>query len=80
MSICQSIGARNFGTVLANDEVIDGKSERGGFPVVRKNMKQWVLDIPAYAESLLENLEDLDWPESTKEIQKIGLENQLERM
>ncbi len=70
MSICQSIGARNFGTVLANDEVIDGKSERGGFPVVRKNMKQWVLDIPAYAESLLENLEDLDWPESTKEIQK----------
>lgn len=70
MSICQSIGARNFGTVLANDEVIDGKSERGGFPVVRKNMKQWVLDIPAYAESLLENLEDLDWPESTKEIQR----------
>lgn len=70
MSICQSIGVRNFGTVLANDEVIDGKSERGGFPVVRKNMKQWVLDIPAYAESLLENLEDLDWPESTKEIQR----------
>lgn len=70
MSICQSIGVRNFGTVLANDEVIDGKSERGGFPVVHKNMKQWVLDIPAYAESLLENLEDLDWPESTKEIQR----------
>ena len=59
-----------LGTVLANDEVIDGKSERGGFPVVRKNMKQWVLDIPAYAESLLEGLEELDWPESTKEIQK----------
>lgn len=55
---------------MANDEVIDGKSERGGFPVVHKNMKQWVLDIPAYAESLLENLEDLDWPESTKEIQR----------
>ena len=59
-----------LGTVLANDEVIDGKSERGGFPVVRKNMKQWVLDIPKYAETLLEGLEDLDWPESTKEIQR----------
>ena len=59
-----------LGTVLANDEVIDGKSERGGFPVVRKNMKQWVLDIPSYAETLLENLDDLDWPESTKEMQR----------
>ena len=59
-----------LGTVLANDEVIDGKSERGGFPVVRKNMKQWVLDIPAYAETLLENLDELDWPDSTKEIQR----------
>ena len=59
-----------LGTVLANDEVINGKSERGGFPVVRKNMKQWVLDIPAYAEVLLDGLEDVDWPESTKEIQK----------
>lgn len=59
-----------LGTVLANDEVINGKSERGGFPVVRKNMKQWVLDIPKYAEILLDGLEDLDWPESTKEIQK----------
>ena len=59
-----------LGTVLANDEVIDGKSERGGFPVVRKNMKQWVLDIPAYAETLLENLDEIDWPESTKEIQR----------
>ena len=59
-----------LGTVLANDEVIDGKSERGGFPVVRKNMKQWVLDIPAYAETLLDNLDSLDWPESTKEIQR----------
>ena len=59
-----------LGTVLANDEVIDGKSERGGFPVVRKNMKQWVLDIPKYAETLLENLDELDWPESTKEIQR----------
>ena len=59
-----------LGTVLANDEVIDGKSERGGFPVVRKNMKQWVLDIPKYAETLLEGLENIDWPESTKEIQR----------
>lgn len=59
-----------LGTVLSNDEVIDGKSERGGFPVVRKNMKQWVLDIPAYAETLLKNLDELDWPESTKEIQR----------
>lgn len=59
-----------LGTVLANDEVIDGKSERGGFPVIRKNMKQWVLDIPAYAETLLQNLDELDWPESTKEIQR----------
>ena len=59
-----------LGTVLANDEVIDGKSERGGFPVVRKNMKQWVLDIPTYAETLLKNLDELDWPESTKEIQR----------
>ncbi len=59
-----------LGTVLANDEIIDGKSERGGFPVVRKNMKQWVIDIPTYAEKLLEGLNDLDWPESTKEIQR----------
>ena len=59
-----------LGTVLANDEVIDGKSERGGFPVVRKNMKQWVIDIPAFAERLLSGLDELDWPESTKEIQR----------
>ena len=59
-----------LGTVLANDEVINGKSERGGYPVVRKNMKQWVLDIPAYAERLLQELDNLDWPESTKEIQR----------
>ena len=59
-----------LGTVLANDEVIDGKSERGGFPVVRKNMKQWILDIPKYAETLLEGLNEIDWPESTKEIQR----------
>ena len=59
-----------LGTVLSNDEVIDGKSERGGFPVVRKNMKQWVLDIPKYAEKLLEGLDLIDFPESTKEIQR----------
>lgn len=61
---------KNFGTVLANDEVIDGKSERGGFPVIRKNMKQWVLDIPEYADILLSGLDNIDWPESTKEIQR----------
>lgn len=59
-----------LGTVLANDEVIDGKSERGGYPVVRKNMKQWVIDIPKYADRLLEGLNEIDWPESTKEIQR----------
>ena len=59
-----------LGTVLANDEVIDGKSERGGYPVIRKNMKQWVIDIPAFAERLLEGLNEVDWPESTKEIQR----------
>ncbi len=59
-----------LGTVLANDEVIDGKSERGGYPVVRKNMRQWIIDIPKYAERLLANLDELDWPESTKEIQR----------
>ena len=59
-----------LGTVLSNDEVIDGKSERGGYPVVRKNMRQWVIDIPAYAEKLLEGLKTIDWPESTKEIQR----------
>lgn len=59
-----------LGTVLANDEVIDGKSERGGYPVVRKNMKQWVIDIPKYADRLIDGLNELDWPESTKEMQR----------
>ena len=59
-----------LGTVLSNDEVIDGKSERGGFPVVRKNMKQWVINQPAFAEELLEGLDEIDWPESTKLMQK----------
>ena len=59
-----------LGTVLANEEVIDGKSERGGHPVIRKPMRQWVLKITAYAERLLEDLEELDWPESIKEMQR----------
>ena len=59
-----------LGTVLSNDEIIDGKSERGGHPVVRKNMKQWIIDIPSYAEKLLDGLDELDWPESTKEMQR----------
>ncbi len=59
-----------LGTVLSNDEVIDGKSERGGYPVVKKNMMQWVIDQPAFAEKLLEGLNEIDWPESTKEIQR----------
>lgn len=59
-----------LGTVLANDEIVDGKSERGGYPVVRKNMKQWVIDINKYAEKLLEGLDTLDWPEPSKVAQK----------
>ena len=59
-----------LGTVLSNDEVIDGKSERGGYPVVRKNMKQWVIDQAAFGDQLLEGLERIDWPESTKEMQR----------
>lgn len=57
-------------TVLANEEVVDGKSEVGGHPVVRKPMKQWVLKITEYAERLLEDLDDLDWPENIKELQR----------
>jgi len=59
-----------LGTVLSNDEVIDGKSERGGYPVVRKNMRQLCIDQVAFAERLLEGLEEIDWPESTKEMQR----------
>ncbi len=59
-----------LGTVLANEEVIDGKSEVGGFPVIRKPMRQWVLKITAYAERLLQDLDDLDWPESLKDMQR----------
>ncbi len=59
-----------LGTVLANEEVIDGKSERGGHPVYRKPMKQWMLRITAYADRLLEDLEGLDWSEGIKEMQR----------
>ena len=59
-----------LGTVLSNDEVIDGKSERGGYPVIRKNMKQLCIDQPKFAERLLEGLNEIDWPESTKEMQR----------
>jgi leucyl-tRNA synthetase len=59
-----------LGTVLANEEVVDGKSERGGHPVIRKPMRQWMLKITAYAERLLDDLEALEWPESIKEMQR----------
>jgi len=59
-----------LGTVLANEEVIDGKSERGGHPVIRKPMLQWVFRITEYAESLLAGLDDVDWPESVKNLQR----------
>ncbi len=59
-----------LGTVLANEEVIDGKSERGGHPVIRKPMRQWVLKITEYADRLLEDLDELDWPESLKDMQR----------
>ena len=59
-----------LGTVLSNDEVIDGKSERGGYPVVRKNMKQLCIDQVRFAENLLSGLDEIDWPESTKEMQR----------
>ena len=59
-----------LGTVLANEEVIDGLSERGGHPVVRKPMRQWMMKITAYADRLLTDLDELDWPESLKEMQR----------
>ena len=59
-----------LGTVLSNEEVIDGVSERGGHPVYRRPMKQWVLKITEYADRLLEDLDDLDWPESLKDMQR----------
>ena len=60
----------DLGTVVANEEVIDGKTERGGFPVYRRNMRQWMLKMTAYADRLLEDLDDLDWPEAVKEMQR----------
>jgi leucyl-tRNA synthetase len=62
---CQALG-----TVLSNEEVIDGKSEVGGFPVERRPMRQWMLRITAYAQRLLSDLDLLDWPESLKEMQR----------
>ncbi|KAG7552949.1 Leucine-tRNA ligase [Arabidopsis thaliana x Arabidopsis arenosa] len=59
-----------LGTVLANEEVVDGVSERGGHPVIRKPMRQWMLKITAYADRLLEDLDELEWPESIKEMQR----------
>lgn len=59
-----------LGTVLANDEVVDGVSERGGYPVVQKKMKQWCLRVSAYAQRLLDGLETVDWSDSIKETQK----------
>lgn len=60
----------DLGTVVANEEVIDGKTERGGYPVVRKPMRQWMLKITAYADRLLDDLDLINWPESIKEMQR----------
>jgi leucyl-tRNA synthetase len=57
-------------TVLANEEIVDGKSEVGGYPVERRNLRQWVLRITAYAEQLIDGLKDVDWPDSTKRMQE----------
>ena len=59
-----------LGTVLANEEVIDGKSERGGYPVVRMPLTQWMLRITAYAERLIEDLDEVDWPRPIKDMQR----------
>ena len=59
-----------LGTVLANDEVINGVSERGGFPVIKKKMKQWSMRISAYSDRLLHGLDKIDWPEPLKEMQR----------
>ena len=61
---------QELGTVVANEEIIDGKTERGGYPVVRKPMRQWVLKITAYADRLIDDLDDLDWPEAIKDQQR----------
>ena len=69
-----SIG-EELGTVLANEEVIGGLSERGGFPVTKNPMRQWVMRITEYADRLLDDLDDLDWPESIKSSQRNWIEN-----
>ena len=69
-----------LGTVLSNEEVVDGVSERGGHPVYRRPMKQWVLKITEYADRLLEDLDELDWPESIKDMQRNGLDVQKVRV
>ena len=66
----RSGGVKRLGTVLANEEVIDGKSEVGGFPVARRPMRQWMLRITAYAERLLQDLDAIDWSHSLKEMQR----------
>ncbi|CAM2801601.1 leucine--tRNA ligase [Latilactobacillus sakei] len=60
----------DLGTVVANEEVIDGKTERGGYPVYRKPMRQWMLKITAYADRLIDDLDLVDWPESVKDMQR----------
>ena len=65
VNFCEELGC-----VLANDEIVDGKSERGGYPVVKKYMKQWIIDIAKYGDRLIEGLEKINWPESTKTMQK----------
>lgn len=60
----------DLGTVVANEDIVDGKTERGGFPIYRRNMKQWMLRITKYADRLLAGLDDLDWPENIKEMQR----------
>lgn len=65
VNFCEELGC-----VLANDEIVDGKSERGGYPVVKKFMKQWIIDIAKYGDRLIEGLDGINWPESTKTMQK----------
>ena len=65
VNFCEELGC-----VLANDEIVDGKSERGGYPIVKKFMKQWIIDIAKYGDRLIDGLDGLDWPESTKTMQK----------
>ncbi|WEV44185.1 leucine--tRNA ligase [Lactobacillus sp. ESL0684] len=60
----------DLGTVVANEDIVDGKTERGGYPIYRRNMKQWMLRITAYADRLLAGLDNLDWPEPVKEMQR----------